>query len=84
MSLNHSGLSSTGFRRELAAQEFANGLANFLVVGFQSEVPRLEEAHDRTGNITLERLGAGRQKERVILAPRRQKRRLVLAEVLLE
>jgi alpha/beta hydrolase fold len=53
-------------------QEIADALSDFARVRFQREVAGVEEAHDRTGNITLERLGAGRQKERVVLAPRRQ------------
>src|SRR5262249_34972297 len=53
-------------------------------MGFQREVPRIEEADDRTRNIALERLGARRQEERVVLAPRREQRRPVLAEVVLE
>ena len=51
---------------------------------FQREVTRVEEADDGTGNIPLERLGAGRQEERVVLAPHRQQRRPVRAEVFLE
>src|SRR5436309_6132544 len=51
---------------------------------FQREVTRVEESDDGTGNIPLERLGAGRQEERVVLAPHRQQRRPVRAEVFLE
>src|SRR5262249_34270793 len=36
------------------------------------------------GNVTLERLGARRQEERIVLAPSCQKRRLVLAKIGLE
>ena len=50
----------------------------------QREMPGIEEAHLRIWNIALERLGARRQEERVVLAPHRQQRRLVLAEIGLE
>jgi hypothetical protein len=36
------------------------------------------------GDVAPERLGAGRQEERVVAAPDRQQRRLVLAEIRLE
>src|SRR5215831_5849305 len=44
----------------------------------------VEEADDSPRNIALERLGTGRQKKRIILAPGGQKRRLMLAEIFLE
>src|SRR5215467_13337446 len=50
----------------------------------QREVTRVEKTHDSTRNIALERLGAGREEERVVLAPYRQQRRPVRAEVFLE
>src|SRR5258708_1427106 len=50
----------------------------------QREVAGVEEANARTGNVAPEGLGAGRQKERIVLAPRRQQWRLVGAEVILE
>jgi hypothetical protein len=51
---------------------------------FQREMAGVEEADNRTRIVPLESLGAGRQKERVVLAPHRQERRLVRAEVFLE
>src|SRR5262245_28168142 len=51
---------------------------------FEREVPRVEEVDDRTRNIALERLGARRQEERIVLAPHREQRRPVRAEVLVE
>jgi len=51
---------------------------------FEREVTRVEEADDGTRNIALERLRAGRQEERIVLAPRRQQRRPLRAEVFLE
>src|SRR3984885_1080633 len=44
----------------------------------------VKEANPRTGNVAPEGLGAGRQKERIVFAPRRQQWRLVGAEVVLE
>ena len=44
----------------------------------------VKEAHVSVWNVTLERLGARRQEERVVLAPSCQKRRLVLAKIGLE
>src|SRR5215813_573149 len=51
---------------------------------FQREVPRLHEADDGTRNVPLERLRARREEERIVLAPHREKRRPVRAEVFLE
>ena len=51
---------------------------------FQGESAGVKEAHVSVWNVTLERLGARRQEERVVLAPSCQKRRLVLAKIGLE
>ena len=51
---------------------------------FQGEVAGVEEANKRTRIVPLERLGARRQKEGIVLAPHRQERRLVGPEILLE
>jgi hypothetical protein len=51
---------------------------------FQREVPGVEEADDCTRNVALECLRAGRQEERIVLAPHRQELRLVSAEIGLE
>src|SRR3984957_21107097 len=45
---------------------------------------RVEEAHCRVRDVALERLRARRQKEGIVLAPCRQERRLVGAEISLE
>src|SRR5262245_26192803 len=50
----------------------------------QREVARLEEADHCARNVALERLGARRQEERVVLAPHREQRRPPRAEVFLE
>src|ERR1700722_4800857 len=53
-------------------------------MGFQREMAGVEEAQSGAGNIALERFGARRQEERIVLAPHRQERRLVFAEIVLE
>src|ERR1700733_2938843 len=45
---------------------------------------RVVKADHRLRNIALERLGARRQKERVVLSPSREKPRLVRSEILLK
>ena len=64
--------------------ELAYRPCDILAVRLQREVSCVEEANHRLRNIALERLGAERQEERVVLAPHRQKRRLVFTEVFLE
>src|SRR5215510_8963294 len=51
---------------------------------FQREVACLEETDHCAWNVPLERLGARRQEERVVLAPHREKRRPARAKVFLE
>src|SRR5258708_27274033 len=53
-------------------------------MSFQGKVAGVQEAANRTRIVALERLGAWRHKERIVLAPYRQKRRLVSPEVFLE
>src|SRR5581483_7610629 len=65
-------------------QKLADGLPDLARMGFQSKVPGIEEAHDRVRNVALECFRTRRQKERIVLAPYRQERRLVGAEVILE
>jgi hypothetical protein len=73
-----------GARSHLPRQEVADGVGDLLHVGLQREVAGIEEAHIGLGNVALERLHAGRQKERGVLAPRGEEARLVGAEVFLE
>ena len=54
------------------------------MVGFQREVTGLVEVHFGVRIVALERFGPRGQKEWIILAPRRQKRRLLSAEIFLE
>src|SRR6516162_1458206 len=51
---------------------------------FKCEVPGVEEADNCSRNVALECLRAGRQEERIILAPHGEERRLVGSEVGLE
>src|ERR1700730_15322044 len=51
---------------------------------FEREVTGVEKADDRSRNLALECLSAGRQKERIVLTPHGEERRLVSAEVGLE
>src|SRR5262245_8175605 len=69
---------------ELWREEVADRRRDLRGVCFQREVPRVEEADDRTRNVALERLGARRQEERVVPAPHRQQRRPVRAEIFVE
>src|SRR5258708_2609169 len=65
-------------------EEVPDCRGDLLGVRLQREMAGIEETDDRAGNVALERLGAGRQEEGVVLAPSRQQRRLVPAEVVLE
>ena len=51
---------------------------------FQGEVSGIKEANDRARVVPLERFGAGRQEEWIVLAPHRQEWRLVRTEVFLK
>src|SRR5882762_10441718 len=51
---------------------------------FEREVTGVEKADDRSRNVALECLRAGRQEERIVLAPHGEERWLVSAEVGLE
>jgi hypothetical protein len=69
---------------EDVAQEIADAFCDLAGMSFQGEVAGVEEADGRARIVSLERLGARRHKERIVLAPHRQKRRPVSAEVFLE
>src|SRR3546814_8180359 len=53
-------------------------------MGLEREMPGLEEAHHRGGDVAPEGLGAGRQEEGIVPAPDREEGRLVGAEICLE
>src|ERR1700679_1508466 len=53
-------------------------------MGFQRKMAGIEEAHGGARDVALERFGARRQEERIVLAPHREEGRLVFAEIRLE
>src|SRR3954452_3191132 len=65
-------------------QEGTNAVRDFLRVRLQREMTGVKELHQGVRIIALERFGAGRNKEWVVLAPDREERRRVLAEIVLE
>src|SRR5579859_7380127 len=67
-----------------AREKIANGRRDLRGVGLQRKMPCIEEADDGMRHVALERLGAGRQEERIVLAPYREERRFMRAEILLE
>src|SRR5215468_4647419 len=62
-----------------AYQEVANRRRDVIRMSLQREVARIEEMNLRTGNVAFEGLGTCRQEKRIVLAPHRQERWLVLA-----
>src|SRR5499427_3585084 len=69
---------------DLGSEEGADRTRDLLDMCFQGEMASVEEADDRTGHVPLERLGTGRQEERIVLAPDREEGWLVRAEIVLE
>jgi hypothetical protein len=67
-----------------AREEVTDGRSNLRGVRLERKMPGVEEAHDRVGDVALERLSALRQEEWVVLPPHRKEGRLVGAEILLE
>src|SRR5271156_2211374 len=65
-------------------QEAANFRRDLRGMSLQREMSGIEEPHARIRHVALERLGARRQEERIVLAPHREAGRLVRAEVALE
>jgi hypothetical protein len=66
------------------AKKFTDVRGNVRSVGFQRKMPRIEEPDDGVRNIAPERLGAGRQEERIVLPPYREEWRFVGPEIVLE
>ena len=64
--------------------EIADDLRDLGAVRLQREVAGVEEVDLCIWNVALERFGARRKEERIVLAPHRQERRLVGAEIALE
>src|SRR5207302_4841072 len=69
---------------ESASEEIQNRLGNLLLMRFQGEVAGVVKMHFGIRDVALEGIGAGGQKERIVLAPHRQQRWRVLAEIFLE
>ena len=65
-------------------EEIADRRSDFVAVRLKGKVARVEEPHLGARDVALERLRARWQEERIVLAPNRQKPRLVLAEIGLE
>ena len=62
-------------------QEIADDVRDFCGVRLQREVTGVEEADRCLWNVAPERFGTRRKEERIVLAPHRQQRRPMLAEV---
>src|SRR5271166_2253447 len=67
-----------------AREEAANGRRDLRGVRLQREMSGIEEAHDRVRHVALERLGARRQEEWIVPAPKRQEGRLRGPEIALK
>src|SRR5712691_5414054 len=65
-------------------QKLTDRYRDLVAVCLERKVASVKEAHIGLRHVTLECLCASRQEERIVLAPRRQKRRLMLAEIGLE
>src|SRR6478672_12884368 len=65
-------------------QELADSGGNLRTVRLQREVAGVVEANLRIRHVAAERLGARRQEERIVLAPDREQRRAMGAQIFLE
>src|SRR5215510_15624195 len=68
----------------LEGQQIADRRRDLWGMRFKREVPGVEETDDRGRDIALERLGARRKEEWVVLAPHRQQRWPVDTEIFVE
>jgi hypothetical protein len=69
---------------DLRCEEVADLHCDLCRMRFQREVPCVVKVHLRLGDVPLERLSAGWEKEGIILPPDRQQWWLVFAEIFLE
>ena len=69
---------------ELAREEIADGIRNFMSMRFQGEVAGIEETHLGAWVVAFERFGPRSQEERIAVAPDRQRCWLLAAKVFLE
>src|ERR1700719_1627598 len=67
-----------------AREKIADRGGDFVAMRLKRKVTGVEETHFRAWSVALDRLRARRQEEGVVVAPNRQKRRFVLAEIGLE
>src|SRR6185437_1485877 len=67
-----------------ARKKITDGCSDLVGMRLERKVTRVEEAYFRSWNVTLERFRTCRQEKGIVLAPDRQERRFVLAEVGLE
>src|SRR5215813_4832656 len=69
---------------QLATEEIANRACDFLSMRLQREMTCVVEAHLCVRIVSLERFSTRRQKKGIVLAPRREQRWLLGAEIFLE
>src|SRR5215471_12134223 len=67
-----------------SCEELADQCGDLLRMSFKREVASVEEMNGRTGNIAFERLGTGRQEERIVLSPCCKEAWLVRPKIILE
>jgi hypothetical protein len=79
-----SALRLAGLQAERPVEEVANDGSNLGAVRLQREMAGVEKAEVSPWDVALERFGSSGQKKRVVFAPHRQKRRLVILEIPVE
>src|SRR5215510_7114244 len=67
-----------------ASEEIANDRRDLRATTLQSKMAGIEQMDFRLWVVAFERFRASRQKERIVLAPHRKKRRLLCTKVVLE
>jgi hypothetical protein len=65
-------------------EKIADDRRDFVAMRLERKVARIKEAHLRARDVAFERLRTRWQKERIVLTPHSQKRRLVLTKIALE
>lgn len=69
---------------EMLAEKTAHDLSDLTRMGFEREVPRIEQMDMAIGQVAFIRVGAGWQKRRIVSPPNGEERRLMFAEVSLK
>src|SRR5262245_20215144 len=72
------------FSWQCPIQELPDRFADFAMMGLKREMSSIKEVNISIGIVAPESLGAGRQKEWIVLSPDREQRRLFRAEVVLK